>query len=246
MMMMIEPYFRDDLIDVTIYHADCREVLKMLADTDVQAVITDPPYGLDFRTKSYATSDNENAGEFADGEDIVRTVSIPVIEECRRKFGRVVLTPGTKNMWMYNRPDEIGCFYCRAGVGCSCWGFRHMHPILYYGKDPYLTSGEGARPNSFSGIELSEPVDHPCSKPLGWMRWLVNRASLSDETVLDPFLGSGSTGIAAIELGRKFIGVEMDRRYVDLAVRRIQPVCRYAASKRLGAGVVAGRRGLVF
>ena len=58
------------------------------------------------------------------------------------------------------------------------------------------------------------------------MRWLVNKASLPNETILDPFMGSGTTGVACVNLGRKFIGVEIEPRYFDIACKRIDEATR--------------------
>jgi site-specific DNA-methyltransferase (adenine-specific) len=81
----------------------------------------------------------------------------------------------------------------------------------------------GSRPNSFTDNQPGEAgIDHPCPKPVAWMRWIVERASLPGETVFDPFMGSGTTGVACAKLGRKFIGIEIEPKYFDIACRRIE------------------------
>jgi DNA modification methylase len=100
-----------------------------------------------------------------------------------------------------------------------------MQPILYYGQDPYLRQQLGGRPNSYSVPPRPQdptPQRHPCAKPLILMRWLVQRASLPGETVLDMFAGSCTTGIACIEQGRLFIGIELDPYFWEAACRRIE------------------------
>ena len=67
-----------------------------------------------------------------------------------------------------------------------------------------------------------ERVAHPTQKPLALMRWCVERANSKDETILDPFMGSGTTGVAAIQLGRSFIGIERDPAYFAIACKRIE------------------------
>ena len=66
-----------------------------------------------------------------------------------------------------------------------------------------------------------ERVAHPTQKPLALMKWCIERAS-NPETILDPFMGSGTTGVAAIQLGRKFIGIEREPKYFDIACKRIE------------------------
>ena len=69
-------------------------------------------------------------------------------------------------------------------------------------------------------------IDHPCPKPLAWMLWLVTRGSLPGHLVIDPFMGSGTTGVACVKLGRRFIGIEIYPHYFDIACRRIEDAYR--------------------
>lgn len=110
-----------------------------------------------------------------------------------------------------------------GGYRCS-WGFGMWQPILCYGKDPYLAAGEGARPDVIrtNHFGQTEKFDHPCPKPLSvWMKF-VARWSRAGETVVDPFMGSGTTGVACAKLGRRFIGIEIDEGYFDIACKRIR------------------------
>lgn len=67
---------------------------------------------------------------------------------------------------------------------------------------------------------------HPCAKPIKAMEWLVNKVTLEGETVFDPFMGSGTTGLAAVSLGCKFVGIEINPQYYQLAVDRITNLYR--------------------
>jgi site-specific DNA-methyltransferase (adenine-specific) len=101
----------------------------------------------------------------------------------------------------------------------SPWGFAGYNPVLFYGKDPRDGKGQSSVMTTLTG----RPSDdrHPCAKPLGAMVWMVMKASLEGEMVLDPFMGSGTTGVACARLGRKFIGIEIEERYFDIACKRI-------------------------
>lgn len=201
---------------VTLYLGDCREILPTLGKVD--AVVTDPPYGVNLG-KDGPTAIGKTAYEsFVDTPENVRNVCVPVIKECIRLFGRAVLTPGNQNCFAYPQPAEIGAIFNPAGAGFSRWGFTTSQPILYYGKDPHSPS---KKPQAIYSTELSEKNGHPCPKPFKLMRWLVERASLPGETVLDPFMGSGTTGVAAINLGRQFVGIELEPKYFDIACKRI-------------------------
>ena len=208
--------------DARLLLGDCLQILPMLPKVD--AVITDPPYGTGTSKKSglrkgdAAKSDYE--GFFDSLQNVLENV-IPAIDFCISGFGRVALTCGFKAMWHYPKPNHVGSFQYGAGTTVmSCWGPALWQPILFYGKDPKQGT---LTPDSFQGCNDSDTItNHPCPKPLkSWTR-LVARASLPNEIVLDPFMGSGTTGVAAIKLGRKFIGIEREPKYFDIACQRIE------------------------
>ena len=125
-------------------------------------------------------------------------------------------------MFSYSEPSAVGVFYYPAGTGSCSWGFVGWQPIFYYGKDPLLQDGKGRAANSFVSTESAEKNGHPCPKPIGQWKRLLKRVTRENETILDPFMGSGTTGVACVKLGRKFIGIEIDEGYFDIACRRIE------------------------
>ncbi len=205
-----------------LYLGDCMDVFPTLGKVD--AVITDPPYGTGTSKKSglrkstIAKSDYE--GFFDSLENVIDNV-IPAIQVCIDKFGRVALTCGFKAMWHYPKPSHVGSFQYGAGTTVmSSWGPALWQPILFYGKDPKQGT---LTPDSFQGCNDSDrDTNHPCPKPLKSWKRLVERASLAGETILDPFMGSGTTGVAAVQMGRKFIGIEREPKYFEIACRRIE------------------------
>jgi len=116
--------------------------------------------------------------------------------------------------------DALGGVYCSAATGRHQWGFKNFLPVLFYGTYPDLHKG-AHYPTVIASNETAEKNGHPVPKPVGWMRWLVALTTRRAETVIDPFMGSGTTGIAAIEQGRKFTGIERERKYFDIACERI-------------------------
>ena len=216
--------------DATLYLGNCLEILPTLGRVD--AVVTDPPYGIGLQTK---TSDYRGSKKFDAGESLRASVVYDDEPEMIRKLiadfmpvvlglaERVVVFCGPAMLWAYPEPASIGSVYTPNGAGRTAWGFQCTHPVLFYGKDPFLQDGKGGRPNSWRYEQpTQEKVDHPCPKPLAWMRWALGRATRPDETILDPFMGSGTTGVAALQLGRKFIGIEIDPGYFDIACKRIE------------------------
>ena len=201
-----------------LINADCMEVLPGLSGVD--AVVTDPPYGVEFHGKNTKhtkkSSDGYIGGDCGD-------IGPRAVKWCVDAGWRCVVTPGAAIAFEYPKPAEMGGVFCPSGAGLGRWGFIGTHPILYYGKCPYLANGMGHRPNSFQSFATSPPNGHPCPKPVEWMEWLVAKASaFESETILDPFMGSGTTGIACIRTDRKFIGIEREPKYFDLACDRIQ------------------------
>lgn len=223
----MRPYYEQD--GIVIYHADCRDVFPSLQLLDV--VITDPPYGISLVTKTsdYRDSSFFDSGEslrasvlYADGADDIRQLIGDVMPLAQHISQRMMVFCGPNMLWSYPEPRAVGCVFTLAGAGRCAWGFQCCHPVLFYGKDPYLADGLGGRPNSFRDDQPNiERIDHPCPKPERWMRWAVNRASRGGETILDPFMGSGTTLVAAKRLGRKAIGIEIEERYCEIAAQRL-------------------------
>lgn len=214
---------------VTLYLGDCREIIPTLAR--VHAVVTDPPYGIGLKTK---TSDFRGSKHFDSGESLrasklyedtpehVQRLIEEVMPLALSLADRAVIFPGPAMLWKYPEPASLGSIFTPNGAGRTAWGFQCTHPVLFYGKDPFLQDGKGGRPNSHRDEQPnSEKIDHPCPKPVAWMDWAIARATRLGETVLDPFMGSGTTGVAAVKQGRKFIGIELEPAYFAIAQQRI-------------------------
>jgi site-specific DNA-methyltransferase (adenine-specific) len=216
---VIKPTWTSDCGTVRLYHGDCLEILPHLSGVD--AVVTDPPYGVEFRGKTTKhtrrTNDGYIGGDSEIGPEVVRKC-LPIAQRC-------VVFPGIRLMWKYPEPYEVGAVSCPSGAGHGRWGWICSHPILYYGKPP----SKYATPNGFTSYDTQIPNGHPCPKPEPWMEWAVKKATRDAETVLDPFMGSGTTGVACVRLGRSFIGIELERKYFDIAKQRIQDELRRVA-----------------
>lgn len=199
----MKPYYQDEY--VTIYHGDCREVIPDLVGIDL--VLTDPQYGVGFK---YANDD--------DDASIILPMNLEVLSMCRKIAERVVLTPGIKHLFAYPKPDHVGSFFYPAGCGVSAWGFICWQPILFYGRDPFA-GNKGSRPDSWKSKEASPKNGHPCPKPQTQWNWLLARVSKPTDLILDPFAGSGTTGRAAKDLGRKCVLIEREEMYCEIAAR---------------------------
>lgn len=215
---MVTPYYEDAL--VTLYHGDARDWAQR-----ADVLITDPPYGVGLVAKTtearHGWAPSEASTLYRDDPEHVRALIASVIPGLLALTDRALIFPGMRMLYAYPEPAAIGGVFSPAGTGRSPWGFQTVHPILYYGKDPYLADGKGSRPNGFKDDRPNpESFDHPCPKPLKWMSWAVARASREGEVVLDPFAGTGTTLVAAKALGRRAVGVEVEERYCEIAAQR--------------------------
>jgi hypothetical protein len=213
---------------VALYLGDCREVMASWPKCfRVNAVVTDPPYGVGFTGKVTKHTNNSGGGAYLDTEENFRGVVLPAISLALDVADRGAIFTGTRRLNEYPAPKDIGGITCPNGGGRSSWGFGCYHPIAYYGSSPYIAAGLGARPTAtvmyHPGMHVTgeNNNEHPCPKPIAFMEWAVTAATLPTQTILDPFMGSGTTGVAAVKLGRKFIGIEIEPKYFDIACKRI-------------------------
>lgn len=205
---------------VTLYNADCLDVLPTLAGVD--AAVTDPPYGIGGSSGpiNLRRGKGNYNSSFDDSPAYVASVIVPAVRQLIKMCACVVLTPGCKNFCIYPQPDSFGAFYSPAAIGLQRFGNADAQPIFYYGRN-LLNRNVGVS-CSYQMIELPEKNGHPCPKPLRtWLRLLKNVAP-AGSTILDPFMGSGTTGVAAVRLGMNFIGIEIDPGYFAIAKQRIE------------------------
>jgi site-specific DNA-methyltransferase (adenine-specific) len=211
--------------DATLYLGDCMEVLPTLPKVD--AVITDPPYGIGFK---YASHDDTPQGY---GEWL--WLILAAAERLCTPNSPVFVFQAMLNA------RRFGDWFPRNWrIYAAAKNFVQIRPIaMQYAFDPVVcwwTDGEGrpwsAGTNSrdFYVADTASQVcnkgnlekGHPCPRPLDQMLVLVAQWARHESTILDPFMGSGTTGVACAQLGRKFIGIEREPKYFDIACRRIE------------------------
>jgi site-specific DNA-methyltransferase (adenine-specific) len=206
----VKPYYQED--GQRIYHADVREWLASVPSCiEWDLTLTDPPYGI-----------GEKYASFEDSKENLSRLVSDVIPLLFKHGKRALITPGNSNQWLYPAPTWTLAWVVPAGAGANPWGFTCWQPILAYGKDPYLADCLGRRPDIFIHTETSEDWGHPCAKPIGFWKKLLTRGSCKEtDIIFDPFMGSGTTLVAAKDLGRKCIGVELEEKYCEIAAKRL-------------------------
>ena len=157
---------------------------------------------------------------YNDTPENFRIIIVPAIEKALQICSRATIFGFAPGLRLLPEPTAMGGIYIPAGCGRNAWGFICFAPIFFYGSAPDLNLG--AKSTAMKSTKMAEKNGHPVPKPVEWMKWLVNLGSRQNEVILDPFLGSGTTAVAAKELGRKFIGIEISEEYCEIAVKRLR------------------------
>lgn len=207
-----------------LMQGDCLEIMPHLGRVD--AVVTDPPYGLGPASGTIGKNakHKRDYGVFEDTLDYLLNVSVPAIDLALSIANVIIVTSGSKHAFEYPKPDGMGVFYQPASTGMCVWGRTTSQPILFYGRDPKL--GLTIQPMHYVITERPSTKEHPCAKPQRAWEWLCNRATIDGQTILDPFMGSGTTLVACAKLGRKGIGIELDPDYFEIACKRVEEAYR--------------------
>ena len=214
---------KETIGNAVLYLADCRDVIPGLAMAD--AVVTDPPYGIGggSGTVGKSRAHKHTYESFEDTVENVRLVVIPAFQMALDKAaGRGVVTPGPKCLTYYPPPSAFGALYQPATCSLNLWGRSSSQPIFYYGRPPRIGLDIGDTTYKINDAASPGAEGHPCPKPLHTMRQLVALASNEGHLILDPFMGAGTTGVACMQLSRRFIGIEIEPKYFEIACERIE------------------------
>ena len=189
----------------TIACGDCREILPTLPAKSFQLAFADPPYWVGF-----------DYGEKTDKEMSYVEPSW-LVNELLRVAEVVMITPGSKQFYDYPRPKWLAIWHKPAAMGVNgLGGACNVEPILVYGK--------GQLRNDYFRAPLvpnKESDFHACPKPEKLLRQIIEWTTKAGDSVLDPFSGSGTTCKAAFQLGRNYLGIEIDPKIVELSLARL-------------------------
>lgn len=219
-------FYRDEW--VTIYHGDAAEVLPHIERCDL--LVTDPPYGMDFQSNRRQERLDKIAGD--DGSYDVT----PVLDAAVRAIGRgrhaYIFGPAVEGLPL-TEPAELIWDKGVLGMGdlSKPWGPSHER-ITFATYEPSKANrakGYGklaARLRKGSVIRALRPQGaatgrHPNEKPVVLLRQIIESSSMMGDVVLDPFMGSGSTCVAAVLEGRRAVGIEIDEHYCEIAAARV-------------------------
>lgn len=238
----MKPYYQD--ADVTLYHADCREVLPTIPDVSVDLVLTDPPYEseahvlqrrINGKTDPLASYGRKVRIEPLPFGPIDEDLRLFVAEQFARVSTRWVLSfcqiesaptwraayeahkLSYKRTCIWVKPDGMPQYSGdRPGMGYEA--FVAMHAV---GRSRWAGGGRHGVFIENKGSDIVAKHLHPTQKPLTLLKDLVSLFSDDGGVVLDSFVGSGTTLVAAKELGRKAIGIELEEKYCEIAAKRL-------------------------
>lgn len=192
--------------NATLYLGDCMDILPTLPKVD--AVITDPPYGLGKRMQGGTWGAQDHNSGFlkwdleAKQEWIDSIIALGV--DSIIWGGNYFTVPATRCWLVWNKVNAVPTMadFEMAWTNIDKPAKRFDHPV--------------------GRVEFG----HPTQKPLPLMSWCVEQLKNNPQTILDPFMGSGTTGVAAVQMGRKFIGIEREPKYFEIACKRIEDAQR--------------------
>ena len=204
----MKPYYEDNV--VTIYHGDAFELLPHIQGIDL--ILTDPDY---------------NSSRISYSGEEAKMPTIEYEEFCERWFRlasqtclNLVFTPGMKNIWNYPPAKWIVAWHKSSSpMKSPVGGFAVWEPILIYGNPTCRFGHDYLNFQPLNFIQ-NEWAQHPCPKSPDLWSMLIERTTKPGQTILDPFLGSGTTTFCAKKLGRKAIGIEKVERFCEIAANR--------------------------
>jgi site-specific DNA-methyltransferase (adenine-specific) len=198
-----------------LYQGDCLDVLKTLEAGSVDAVITDPPYGVSFIQGQVSN----RRGAWTKFHHTPIAGDSKPFDPRPWLFAPVVVMFGANNFADKLPPSRGWVFWHkRPGMAQNDFGDGEM---IWTNQDRVIRYFEHRWNGVLRASENGDEHYHPTQKPVALMQWLIRNYTKRGDTILDPFMGSGTTGVACRMEGRNFIGVELDPHYYAIAERRI-------------------------
>ena len=228
------PYYQDD--SVTIYHGDCRDILPALEPAD--ALLSDPPYEI---PNHFGTSTLDGFRRMEFDFDVVHVTTEVVIPALQfglpkvsafhlfcgcNQYGILAATASvlgfTVKPWAWVKscpPPPMPGTWWPSAFELAMYGYR---PRAYFGDDANKKRSNVHVSDTYrQGIRVNEKIAHPTQKWLPMVQYLVHALVPPEGSLIDPFMGSGTTLRAAKDLGRKAIGIELEEKYCEIAAKRM-------------------------
>lgn len=211
------PYYEED--GITIYHSRCEDVLPSIDPAGVSLVLTDPPYGVGYQIDRQLVGVG-NRRVWMGGRPPVHGDDEPFDPSHLLRFSRLVLFGA--NHYASRLPDSGGWIvWDKTGGGRGPNNSFADVELMWTN----LARTPRIRHHLWKGLtrdsEAGRRVLHPTQKPVSLMKWLLGEHSQPGDLILDPYMGSGPVAQACHEMGRRYIGIEIEEKYCEIAVQRL-------------------------
>lgn len=214
---------------IDLRQGDCLEIMNEIPEKSVDLILTDSPYGFGYQSNMKKNKDlpmfydrntswlNEwlyKANKILkDDGHLYMFAPVQKIDEFKQKIENFFII---KNILVW---DKNG-----FGMGDLYGQYAPSYEFIVFAVKEQGKKLNGKRERDLLSFNKCKPELHPTQKPVELLKYLIEKSSNENDTVLDPFMGSGSTGVAAKTLNRKFIGIELDEKYFNIAKERIEKV----------------------
>lgn len=209
----------------TLYLGSCEDVIPHLSANEIQAVITDPPYGMKYdggitdkftQIKGDDAKDQELTNIYLNAFKLGKDKPLYI-------FGTWRTYAEVYNSFLQaERALNAVIVWDKKGIGLGMQHHRPQHEFIFYSKANAWFGGKAESDIWVCPRETMGRYEHPTQKPIKLMERCVHNITEEGDTIFDPFMGSGTTGVAAVRKGRRFIGVEIDEKYFEVACERIR------------------------
>ena len=220
-MSLPTPYYEQD--GITIYHADCRDILPLLEPGSVDLVLTDPPYG-----DAHDTDYTRFTGgiRHTSGRELFRGTHKEIANDSEPFDPSPLLELGREQI-------VFGANRFSDSLPCGSWIVWDKRTpsgskgVMSDAEVAWFSRGRGVyvHAHTWDGFNRATErgtVLHPTQKPVALMRWIIERWTKPSDLILDPYMGSGPVARACADTGRRYIGIELEERYCEIAAKRLQ------------------------
>ena len=222
-------------MNMKLYNNDCLNVLKEIDDNSIDLIVSDPPYEVITGGRNGGVK-GKPSGILKENKQLMKSIPSPELwlSECFRVMKdctHIYIMTNTLNLTNYlNIINDVGfklhnlLVWNKNNTTPNRWYMKNCEYVIFARKGfaKSINNPSSQTVHNFDNIIGNK--QHPTEKPVDLMKLYVENSSQVGDTVLEPFMGSGSTGVACKELGRNFIGVELDKQYFDIAESRINSV----------------------
>ena len=228
--------FNNDILNVEIINEDCLNIFKKLKDNSIDLIVKDPPYrtisggnkNLKWKSGYGKSVLYKNDGKIFENNNINH---YDWIRECFRVLKNnkhIYIMTNLLNLFeIKDIAERVGfklhnlLVWEKNNCNANRWYMKNCEYILFFRKGKAVTIHNPSSKTVHKYYNIIGNKNHPTEKPVDLMKLYIENSSSVSDMVFDPFMGSGSTGIACIETNRNFIGIEIDNKYYEIAKNRI-------------------------